>query len=54
MRPLHQRYDGLKMLEFPLLFLKIRSIALLLNSLLRKAGEITLFFISPYFSAKVS
>ena len=54
MRPLHDRYDGLKTLEFPLFYLKIRSIALLLISFLSKTGEITLFFISPYSHAKVS
>jgi hypothetical protein len=53
-RPLRERYGGLKMLEFPLISLKARSIATLLTSLLRKAGEITLFFISPYSHAKVS
>jgi hypothetical protein len=53
-RPLHERYDGLKMLEFPLFFLKVRSIALLLTLLLRKIDESTLFFISPYSRAKIS
>jgi len=66
MRPLQERYDGLKMLKSLLFYLKTRSIALLtkgitsckqvakLTSILRKTGEITLFFISPYSLAKVS
>ena len=36
-----ERYEGFKMLEFPLLSLKNSSIALLLNSFLRKIDEIT-------------
>jgi len=54
MRPLYERYDGIKMLEFLLFSLKVRSIALLFTSFLRKIGEITLFIISPYSRAKVS
>jgi len=53
-RPFHERYDRLKMLELLLLSLKTRSIAVLLNSFLRKTGEVTLFFITPYSHAKVS
>jgi len=53
-KPLYERYDGIKMLEFHLLPLKARSIALLLISILRKIVEITLFLISPYFRAMVS
>ena len=49
MRPLNKSYDGLKMLEFHLFPLKVRSIVVLLTSLLRKTSEITLFLISPYF-----
>jgi len=51
---LHERYDELKMLEFSLFSLKTRSIALLLNSFLRKIEKITLFLLSPYSRAKVS
>jgi len=54
MRPLHERYDELKMLKLLLVSLKTRSIAMLLTVFLRKTGEVALFFISPYSRAKVS
>jgi len=54
MRPLHDRYDGLKMLEFSLTTLKNQSIALLFTSFLRKLRKITLFLLSAFFRAKVS
>jgi len=57
-RSLYERYDGIKMLEFHLLSLKPRSIALLLTSVLRNIdeviAEVTLFLISPYFRSMVS
>ncbi len=39
MRPLQERYDGLKRLEFPLFLLKIRPIARLLPSLFSRNRE---------------
>ncbi len=53
-RPLHERYDGLKWLEFPLFLLKTWPIARLLPSFLAKIEKITLIFLSSSFHAKVS